>query len=896
VLKNAVLCGGSALAVAASLWATGAVAATADATDNATSPGMVGELTVVAEKREEAIESVPVAITAFSAKQRDIIGIRTVQELSDFTPGLSYYAISDRAYIRGIGRNSVNLATASGVAVYYNGIYYGANGSISLQHDSLFIGNIEVDRGPQNSLHGSNADGGVINYVEQRPTDSFYAEGRAGVANYGYYYGEAVVSGPINDDWKFRIGGNYSTQTGGYFHNLDGPPEGGSGPQGNGGHWQYLEAQLQGKIGDHLDVWGMVSSGEFDTNFHTVATLGAIPTTPVGEGAEALVPSAFYGLCGLPGFAGSANDIGAGGAHGCSSVAAPGTNGSVVVGSVQGDRVLASSFPGNNPSTADPHSFIETSTQHNTENDNIALATNWTYHLPTMDITYLGGYQSFLYHLVFGPGVDAGVTSFQEQTAGGPVTVNPTADNTLFIEKDQSFSHELDFTSTTSSPLQYIFGAYWYHEHFEQPIGAACRPNQPQIVNPINGPINADGCAYNQDGVITYNDYAAFAHFSYKFNEQWDIAGSLRYTADHKAGYETQRLIAFCTPTCAALPFGFDITAIKSTGAIPGAGPQSILPNGDVFRTLAASWGAVTGDVTIDWTPNPSTLTYFRYARGYKSGGYEAGSFEGAPASGGSPAAAADTSPEFVDSFELGLKKTIGSAFTANAALFYYNFKNDQQPLTVIENTAAGPISVGQIFNLTAARTYGFELEGVWRPVDPLAISLEYSYLNSHVTNMNGVCVVNSSDPFATLPSANVSGCAATAASHPENLVGAELPEAPPNKVALNATYVWKLEPGNLTVSASYIWKDKTYGSIFNDPLNLAPAYYTLNFRATYDDAQGRYTLIAFANNVTNTLGYDNVTETRVAGGTAGVPPVLVQGTGLTAPFTFGVEVQVRFK
>jgi iron complex outermembrane receptor protein len=237
VVKSAFLCGGSALAVAACLYGSPAMAATAAASDTAAATATVGELVVVAQKREQKIESVPVAITAFSAKQRDILGIRTVQELSDFTPGLSYYAIADRAYIRGIGRNTVNLATAAGVAIYYNGIYYGANGSISLQHDSLFIGNIEVDRGPQNTLHGSNADGGVINYISKRPTDTLTAELRGGVANYDYYFGEGVISGPLNDNWKFRIGGSAAQQNGGYFHNLIGPPEGGSGPQGNGGKW-----------------------------------------------------------------------------------------------------------------------------------------------------------------------------------------------------------------------------------------------------------------------------------------------------------------------------------------------------------------------------------------------------------------------------------------------------------------------------------------------------------------------------------------------------------------------------------------------------------------------------------------------------------------------------------
>src|SRR5579872_2705993 len=186
--KHAFFYGGSALAVALSLCAIDARAATAEASADTTASTAttVQDIVVTAEKREEKLETVPVAISAFTAKERDIIGIKNTQDLSDFTPGLSYYSIADRAYIRGIGRNSVNLATASGVATYYDGVYYGANATIAEQHDSLFVSNIEVDRGPQNTLHGSNADGGVLNYISQRPAKDLSAEVRGGVQNYGY--------------------------------------------------------------------------------------------------------------------------------------------------------------------------------------------------------------------------------------------------------------------------------------------------------------------------------------------------------------------------------------------------------------------------------------------------------------------------------------------------------------------------------------------------------------------------------------------------------------------------------------------------------------------------------------------------------------------------------------
>jgi iron complex outermembrane receptor protein len=891
--KRAFFHGGSAMAVALSLCAIDARAATAEAAadTNATSSTTVQDIVVVAEKREEKLETVPVAISAFTAKQRDILGIKNTQDLSDFTPGLSYYNIADRAYIRGIGRNSVNLATASGVATYYDGVYYGANATIAEQHDSLFVSNIEVDRGPQNTLHGSNADGGVLNYITARPAKELSAEVRAGVQNYGYAWGEAVVNLPMSDDLRFQVGGNYSRQTGGYFKNLEPGfvPEGGSGPQGNGGEWYYVEGQVDWHLTDHLDAWAKLSSGDYNTNFHTVATIGAIPEFEFPTVANPLSPSPFYGLCGLD------NNTGVGCAH------ATGTPGSVVPGTVTGPGVFANAFPGNNPSTANPHRFIETSTQRNTQNDDLAFATIWTYHFPGVDLQYTGGYQKFNYNLFFGPGVDAGINSYQIQgpPGFGNLTVFPAGEGTLFIERDQYFSNELDLTSTGAGPLQWQAGLYQYHEQFAQPIGAFCFPNQPQLKSPVFGVAgfpaaapNPDGCAYNQDGHIVYTDYAGFAHFSYKFNDQWRFQGGVRYTADHKAGQEFQRLIALGFLNLGAISPALDISAAPPPGSPGTFGVPFVDPKtGNITRNLRGSWSGVTGDAEINWTPDSETLAYMRYSRGYKAGGFNAGVLSAVPI----------TQPESVDAFELGAKKTLGSMFQLNGAAFYYNYANDQQPFTVL---GAGSVASTVIVNIPNARIYGLELEGVWRPIDPLTFNLQYSYLNAKVSSR--FCVRDSIDPFATLAGARRNGCpvdtnaaGTVTTAFEQDLNGATLPEAPANKVSFNAQYAWVTDPGTLTLSASAIWKDKTYGSIFNRPQALAPAYSTVNLRAVWDDAKKRYTLIAFVNNVTNTIGYDNVTESNAGLGPSFASqsiPFLISAKGLTPPLTFGAEIQVRFR
>ncbi len=158
------------------------------------------------------------------------------------------------------------------------------------------------------------------------------------------YWGEAVVSGPITDWLRFRLGGNITQENGGYFKNLDGPRQGGGLPQLSAGQSQYVEGQLDANLGDHLDAWGMISSGRFEGDYHQNATSGAIPNNYQLNGGFS--PSNFFGLCGLPGVATSP-----GGATGCTGPGAAGQT--VVPGSVGGGPVFANAFPGNNPTTTD---------------------------------------------------------------------------------------------------------------------------------------------------------------------------------------------------------------------------------------------------------------------------------------------------------------------------------------------------------------------------------------------------------------------------------------------------------------------------------------------------------------------------------------------------------------
>ncbi|MHB8528698.1 MAG: TonB-dependent receptor [Caulobacteraceae bacterium] len=881
-MKRRFFHGASALAFGA-LAAAGSAPARAATAEN-TGPATVGELVVTAEKREQNIETVPVAVSAFTAEQRDLVGIASFQDLSDYAPGLSFNTLTDRPYIRGIGRDTDNLATESGVAIYYDGVYYGANASILLQLDTLFVDRIEVLRGPQSTLYGRNADGGAINYIEKRPTDDFETEARAGASNFKKYFVEGAVSGPVAHGLDLRVAGSYADESGGYFQNQNGEPEGGSITQGGSGWSYHVEVQATAKLGDNLEAWAKVGTSDFNVTFHTQALAGPYGQAEFPTGA--LFPNVFYGLCGLPG-----------GAGGLGCATSPDT---IVPGSV----VTLPGTTATNPATQSLRSFGADFKSSSKQTDNLIAAWSLTWHAPSFDVKYLGGYQKFYYDLNFpfsaNLGPVTGVESFQVQAPGmTPLTIIPKGEDLRFIEDEYFFSHELDFSSTSSGPLQWLAGLYWYHEHYDQPIDVL-QPFQPQYVSPIElfpllggafvaAPPDPSHSAYSEDTQLSEDSYAGFGQIDWHIAPTLKLTAGLRYTADHKNGFEQFRAVEFALP---GLDFGaatpaVDITQLLAVSAMangqpfPGTGVGVLNPvTGKVVRSLDARWHAITGTAGLEWTPDPETLVYAKYSRGYKTGGFNSGIIAEAP----------ETQPEYVDAYEIGLKKTFERTFQANLAGFFYNYQNDQIPLNV-QGVAGPPVTF--VFNVPSVYIYGFEAETIWRPIEPLVVSANYAFLDARVHNTDGKCFQDAADPLAIQPGANTTGCAAFPGT--QNTTGQNIPQAPHHKVSLNGIYTFHTQPGDLALSASLIWKDGEYSSIFNRSYNYAPAYTQVNLRASWTDTRKRYTVIAFVNNVFNNTGTDGA-EGQIVSAPGVTPEIVDRFISLTAPRTYGVELQYRFR
>jgi iron complex outermembrane receptor protein len=266
---------------AAAFPAPAPAAATSPSDDNS-----IQEIVVTAEKRTESLETVPVAISAFTSKQRDLIGIETIQDMTNYAPGLAYSTALDRAFIRGIGRETNQLGTQPGVATYADGLYN--TSVVAASGDSLFIDRVEILRGPQGTLYGRNSIGGTIDSISKRPTADWEAEVRVNVANYGVHNFEGSLSGPISDTMRFRFAGYHNTQEDGYYTNLaNGKTEGGN------GNFFYVEGQFEWDITPDVEFWLKFDQLGYNQSYRFTNYIGSYDEAPYGPAS--LIPNPGFG-------------------------------------------------------------------------------------------------------------------------------------------------------------------------------------------------------------------------------------------------------------------------------------------------------------------------------------------------------------------------------------------------------------------------------------------------------------------------------------------------------------------------------------------------------------------------------------------------------------------------
>ncbi|WP_363797319.1 TonB-dependent receptor [Lysobacter firmicutimachus] len=167
----------------------------------------LGGLTVTARKREETLQEVPVAITAFTPEALDRLNVEDLSDLDALVPNLTVYAARGSsstitAYIRGIGQSDPLWGVDPGVGIYMDDVYIARPQGALL--DVFDVERVEVLRGPQGTLYGKNTIGGAIKYISRGLPTSLDGFASVTVGNYGQLDVKAAIGGPIGGDDALR--------------------------------------------------------------------------------------------------------------------------------------------------------------------------------------------------------------------------------------------------------------------------------------------------------------------------------------------------------------------------------------------------------------------------------------------------------------------------------------------------------------------------------------------------------------------------------------------------------------------------------------------------------------------------------------------------------------------
>jgi outer membrane receptor protein involved in Fe transport len=178
----------------------------------------VEEIVVTAQKRQEGLQDVPIAIAVVSGEDIQRMSVRNLEEIATTTPGFQIQQSPAQSgiYIRSIGSGASNQGFEQSVGLFIDGVYAGRERLF--QAPFLDIQRVEVLKGPQSVILGKNTTAGAINITTARPTDELEGSVSALYGENGEYAGTAILSGPLSESVSGRFAARASGMDG-YLRN-----------------------------------------------------------------------------------------------------------------------------------------------------------------------------------------------------------------------------------------------------------------------------------------------------------------------------------------------------------------------------------------------------------------------------------------------------------------------------------------------------------------------------------------------------------------------------------------------------------------------------------------------------------------------------------------------------
>lgn len=670
------------------------------------------EIVVTTRRREENVQEIPVAVAAFQADFIEKQGVISTKDVVKLVPGVqfdqSFSAADTRISIRGInnsrGRASVAMLV-DGIDISGENITAGGGGS--LLNVRLFeLERIEVVKGPQSALYGRNAFAGAVNYITKSPNmDNYEFKVDGEVAEYDTYNFRAAVSGPIGDQFAWRLN-LASYQTDGYWNNnttgqatndFGQPLDTGNTQDLNGSESTGARLALLWQPNQNLDVRADLTYAKDESDPRAVARVGL---------ANVFYDSDGNVLAGVtqPQFSAFSNQ-----AYGQWL----GTVTSVEESDIQ---LSATGTGGEFAGSEDERWFGTLRIESRIGGLTFKSLTSYLDNDATLqeDVDFLNGIGTFA-PFPPGPGIPPGAganlsvaNDYQDATTTKQFTQDfilqsSDWDRGLWLIGAQYFTEELENSD---------FSLGWYNDPATTFIPQFCTESMPA------GPISCSYSASLAAGVPPKNtdrdtdSYSVYGMLGYDFTEKFAATLELRWVRD-EIEVTTNTLIDRVSQYLLNFPIDLDF----------GMGSPTTLPTSDEQTT-----NEVNGRLALDYKFTEDLMLYGSAARGTKPGGFGTSQF--------SVPQASRLEPEELWAYELGLKtQWLDRRLTANGAIFFNDYTDRQVGVTITDPISGFPAA--GIANAAGAETKGLELELLWSATDNLTLGLGYAYTDAEWTDFN---------------------------------------------------------------------------------------------------------------------------------------------------------------
>lgn len=734
----------------------------------------IDEIIVTAQKREQSIQDVPIAVTALSSEALESRRIEGGSELLRAVPNVSFSKANFSMYnfsIRGIGTKAVSASSDPAVAVSFNNTPLIRNRLFEQEY--LDVNRVEVLRGPQGTLYGRNATGGVVNMFPNLPSFEPEAFATAEVGNYGSVRGQLMANIPFSDTFAIRAAAGF-TQRDGFDYNSFNDTQVNDRDLVStrlSALWRPTDRFRANLIWEHFE--------EDDNRSRTGKQLCTRDPGPTSVGGTPITQALNRNVLSQGCQAGSLYDDAAysapnGGSYGPVRF----LYGLLTIGRTPTRQQIPAV-----PIGLDPYAGVTQSrdlreiatsydpvfrakndvVQLNMEFDLTDSLTLYSQTAYAKDDYYSSqDYARYVSNPIFNdssnvyssngvldpsPIAPGGIYNDPQLGASNRLMIVDLSksDNRQWYQEFRlqsntdgmfNFSVGANYLDFKSQDDYYVFGnvfsmiaEYFYNVDLRNRpgiVGGSVRSRLCDDTNPAEcvyvdpnpiGSINGEGHNYfRSKNVVEIRSWAVFGEGYWDLTPDLRLTAGLRYTDDSKV----------TTPYPSQLLLG------AMGDGRPGPGSGGFVRSGyPAMADIEQDWQAVTGRLVLDWKPDLSftddTLIYASFARGYKGGGTNPPRMDLNPGVVEYQPLASTFEPEYVNAFEIGAKNTLlDNRLSLNATAFYYDYK-DYQVSQIVDR-----ISLNENFD---ARVWGVELEAVYRPTPNFQIDGNLGYLNTRIAD-----------------------------------------------------------------------------------------------------------------------------------------------------------------